>query len=122
MRQQSIAVLPPPMTTTRLPIFSTWPKATEVSQSMPMWMFFDASLPAGNIQILAARCAGADEDRVEAFREDAFEALHLVPKRRSTPKPRMRSTSSSSTWAGQAERRNVGAHQAAALGILFNRA
>jgi hypothetical protein len=35
-RQQSIAVLPPPRTITRLPTFVTWPKDTDASQSMPM--------------------------------------------------------------------------------------
>ena len=39
MRQQSIAVLPTPMISTRSPIFSTCPKCTDSSQSMPMWMF-----------------------------------------------------------------------------------
>ena len=46
-RQQSMAVLPPPSTITRLPILSVWPKDTEDSQSMPMWMFFAASLRPG---------------------------------------------------------------------------
>ena len=35
-RQQSIAVLPPPSTITRLPILSMWPNDTLESQSMPM--------------------------------------------------------------------------------------
>ncbi len=47
VRQQSMAVLPPPITTTRLPIFATCSKATEVSQSMPMWMLAAASLRPG---------------------------------------------------------------------------
>ncbi len=47
LRQQSIAVFPPPITTTRRPTLLTWPKAIEVSQSMPMWMFFSASLRPG---------------------------------------------------------------------------
>src|SRR5260221_498568 len=34
VRQQSIAVLPPPSTITRRPIFSTWPNETEASHSM----------------------------------------------------------------------------------------
>ena len=37
-RQQSIAVLPTPMISTRLPIFSRCLNATDSSQSMPMWM------------------------------------------------------------------------------------
>ncbi|MNC89793.1 hypothetical protein D3C83_57820 [compost metagenome] len=46
-RQQSIAVLPPPRTITRLPIFVTWPKETDESQSMPMWMCAAASRRPG---------------------------------------------------------------------------
>src|SRR5437773_8294132 len=47
VRQQSIAVLPPPSTMTRLPIFEVCPNDTEESQSMPMWMFFAPSLRPG---------------------------------------------------------------------------
>ena len=47
-RQQSIAVLPPPSTITRRPILSMCPNETEDSQSMPMWMFFTASLRPGS--------------------------------------------------------------------------
>ena len=47
LRQQSIAVLPPPITTTRLPTEVTWPNAIEVSQPMPMWIFLSASLRPG---------------------------------------------------------------------------
>ena len=46
-RQQSIAVLPPPSTITRLPIFVVWPNETLESQSMPMWMLAAASLRPG---------------------------------------------------------------------------
>ena len=35
-RQQSIAVLPTPMISTRSPMVVTWPNATDSSQSMPM--------------------------------------------------------------------------------------
>ncbi len=38
-RQQSIAVLPTPMMSTRRPTLLTWPKAIDSSQSMPMWMW-----------------------------------------------------------------------------------
>ena len=47
VRQQSIAVLPPPSTMTRLPILVVWPKETDDSQSMPMWMFFAPSFLPG---------------------------------------------------------------------------
>src|SRR5579875_3780006 len=43
LRQQSIAVLPPPSTSTRLPTFVTWPKYTDASLSMPTWIFAFAS-------------------------------------------------------------------------------
>ena len=46
-RQQSIAVLPPPSTITRLPILSMWPNETEDSQSMPIWMLAAASCRPG---------------------------------------------------------------------------
>ena len=52
-RQQSMAVLPPPRTMTRLPMVVVWPNDTEESQSMPMWMFFAASLRS--YSALAAR-------------------------------------------------------------------
>ena len=47
VRQQSIAVLPPPSTMTRRPILSMWPKETLDSQSMPIWMLAAASLRPG---------------------------------------------------------------------------
>ncbi len=58
VRQQSIAVLPPPRTMTRLPILVVWPKDTDDSQSMPMWMFFAPSLRPG---ISRSRPRGAPE-------------------------------------------------------------
>ncbi|MNC84726.1 hypothetical protein D3C83_02890 [compost metagenome] len=47
VRQQSIAVLPPPSTITRLPILLTCSKDTLDSQSMPIWMLAAASLRPG---------------------------------------------------------------------------
>ena len=82
-RQQSMAVLPPPSTITRRPIFVTWPKDTDESQSMPMWMLAAASRAAGDVEVAPARRARADEDRVEALGEqrlqriDAMAALEL---------------------------------------------
>ena len=58
VRQQSIAVLPPPSTITRLPIFSTWPNDTLESQSMPIWILAAASLRPG---ISSSRPRGAPE-------------------------------------------------------------
>ena len=76
VRQQSIAVLPTPMMSTRSPIFSMWPKATDSSQAMPMWMLAAAVLAARQLQFLALRRAGADEHRIEAaFGEQLAHAL-----------------------------------------------
>ena len=52
-----MAVLPPPITTTRLPTVCTCSKATDVSQSMPMWMLAARFLAAGNVEVLALRRA-----------------------------------------------------------------
>ena len=53
-RQQSIAVLPTPMMSTRLPTLSTWPKWIDSSHSMPMKIWsvswrpgISSSLPLG---------------------------------------------------------------------------
>src|SRR6478735_1485 len=68
LRQQSIAVLPPPRTMTRLPIDVTWPKDTDDSQSMPIWMREAASLRPGMSR--SRRRARADEDGVPAVGEE----------------------------------------------------
>jgi len=60
-RQQSIAVLPPPSTMTRLPILSMCPNDTLASQSMPTWDVFRALGATGDVEVTAARRAGADE-------------------------------------------------------------
>ena len=57
-RQQSIAVLPPPSTSTRRPMPLTWPKDTEESQSMPIWMLAAASVRPGRSR---SRPRGAPE-------------------------------------------------------------
>src|SRR5271167_845278 len=72
VRQQSMAVLPPPSTITRRPIFSTWPKETLESQSMPMWMFARASWRPG----MSSSRPRADEDRVIAFGQQRLQAVH----------------------------------------------
>ena len=78
VRQQSIAVLPPPSTITRLPIFSMWPNETLESQSMPIWMLAGCFLAAGNVEFAAARRAGADEDRVVILGEQLLHALDAM--------------------------------------------
>ncbi len=118
VRQQSIAVLPPPSTMTRLLIEVMWPNETLDSQSMPMWMFLPASLRPGNVELAAARRAGADEDRVEVLRQqrlhavDALAALELDAEVEDVVgflvDHRVR----------QAEFRNLRPHHAAGLGVL----
>ena len=85
LRQQSIAVLPPPRTMTRLPIDVTWPKDTDDSQSMPMWMCDAASLRPG---MSRSRPRGAPEPTKTASQFSArrarIESIR-VPPRNSTP-------------------------------------
>ena len=50
-RQQSIAVLPPPSTITRLPTLVMCPNETDASQSMPMWMLAAASARPGSSRL-----------------------------------------------------------------------
>ena len=78
VRQQSIAVLPPPSTTTRLPILSIWPNETLESQSMPIWMLRRGLLAAREVEVAAARRAGADEDRVVRPRRGAPSGFRCV--------------------------------------------
>ena len=71
VRQQSIAVLPPPSTITRLPILVMWPNETErqpVEADMDVGGRF---LAAGHVEVAATRRAGADEDRVVSLRRAA---------------------------------------------------
>ena len=90
MRQQSIAVLPPPSTMTRLPIRSMWPNETLDSQSMPIWMLAAASLRPGHVEVAPARRAAADEDRVEALVEQRLQAVDaLAQPQLDGPRPRM---------------------------------
>ncbi len=101
VRQQSIAVLPPPITTTRLPMVCTCSKATDVSQSMPMWTLALASLRPGMSRSLPL---GAPVPMKTASKPSFSSAARLLiswPKRVSTPKSRMRSISSSSTLTGR---------------------
>ena len=98
-RQQSIAVLPPPSTITRLPILVMWPNETDDSQSMPMWMFVGRFLAAGNVEVAAARRAGADEDRVVAFGQQRLHAVDRAGRRGTRRRDRGCSRTSSSITA-----------------------
>ena len=80
---------------------------------MPMWMLALASLAAGQLQVLALRRAAADEHRVEAARRAALHALDAAAERISAPMPIDVADLLVEHLAGQAERRDVRAHQAA---------
>jgi hypothetical protein len=70
-------------------MLSMWPKDTEASQSMPMWMLAFRFLPAGQVEVAAARRAAADEDGVVASPSSAFrESMRRLPTN-STPRSRM---------------------------------
>jgi hypothetical protein len=57
VRQQSMAVLPPPSTSTRLPILSVCSKATLASQSIPMWTCLPASSSSADLALSLRGCA-----------------------------------------------------------------
>ena len=105
VRQQSIAVLPTPMISTRLPILSMCPKATDSSQAMPMWMLAAPACRPGRSSSLPF---GAPEPTNTASKPPASSARMLstrVLRRRSTPMPVIMAISSFSTVCG---RRNEG--------------
>src|SRR5580658_9821063 len=114
-RQQSIAVLPPPSTMTRLPILSIWPNDTLESQSMPMWMFLIASLRPGMSR--SPRRAAADEDRVEIFREQRFETVDALAADKFDADIEDVLAFLVEDFFRQAEFRNLRAHHAAGLRI-----
>ena len=112
-----MAVLPPPSTITRLPIVLTWPNDTEASQSMPMWMLAGGLLAARNLQVAPARRAAADEDRVIALRHQRlhrFDAL-VVPEVHAQVEDVAGLLVDHRL--GQAEARDLGADEAAGLGL-----
>src|SRR5581483_1749687 len=78
-----------------------------------------AFLAAGNAQVLALGRSSAHEDRVEAFRQQGIEALDLVAEASLHPEAEDAVDLLVQHARGQAERGNVGAHQAAAPGVLL---
>ncbi len=87
VRQQSIAVLPPPSTMTRRPTDVTWPNDTEASQSMPTWIFFAASLRPGTFR---SRPRGApDPTKIASNFSASSDFIDSIraPPRNSTPSP-----------------------------------
>ena len=106
VRQQSIAVLPTPMMSTRLPTLSMWPKATDSSQAMPIWMFAAPASRPGSVSSLPF---GAPEPTNTASKPPWCSSSRmlatLVLSLRSTPIPVIIAISSFSTVCG---RRNEG--------------
>ena len=101
VRQQSMAVLPTPMMSTRSPIFSMWPKATDSSQAMPMWMLAAAASRPGRFSSLPL---GAPEPTNTASKPPWASSSRMlftgVFRRRSTPMPVIMAISSLSTVCG----------------------
>ena len=62
---------------TRSPTLVTWPKETEASQSMPMWMCRGLGA-ARHLELAAARRAAADEDGVEAVAQHGAHRLDAL--------------------------------------------
>ena len=78
VRQQSIAVLPPPSTITRLPILLDMAErhaGEPVDADMDIGGGF---LAAGNVELAAARRAGADEDRVVVLGQQLLQAVDAM--------------------------------------------
>ena len=86
VRQQSIAVLPPPSTITRLPIFVD---VAEGHRRQPVDADVDVRrrfLAAGDIEVAPARRAAADEDRVVALGQQRLHRCRCA-RRRGTRRP-----------------------------------
>ena len=120
MRQQSIAVLPTPMISTRSPIVSMCPKATDSSQSMPMWMRSVSWRPGSSSSLPL----GAPEPTNTASKPPASSSSLMLSTGRVEPQRRRpcRGSCRSPRRARSAGRRNDGmlrAHQAAGLAVLL---
>ncbi len=113
-----MAVLPTPMISTFSPIESS---VAEGDGLQPVDADVNAIgiVTAGNVEFLAARRAAADEDRVEAFGQQRLHALdgRVVADLDAHVEDLVDLVRQHAL--GQAERRDVGAHQAAGLVVLF---
>ena len=118
VRQQSIAVLPPPSTITRLPTLLMWPNETDDSQSRPIWMLAGGFLAARHVEIAAARRAGADEDGVEAFGQHRLHRIDLLVAELDVADVGDVAHFLVDHQFGETEVRDLGADEAAQLGIL----
>ena len=117
-RQQSIAVLPPPSTITRLPILLMWPNETDgqpVDADMDVGGGF---LAAGDVEVAAARRAGADEDRVVALGEQRLQAVDALAADELDAEVEDVADLLVDHRLGQAEARDLRADHAAGLGVV----
>ena len=117
VRQQSMAVLPPPSTITRWPILSMWPNETLESQSMPMWMLARGLLAARQVEVAAARRAGAHEDRVVALGQQGLQAVDPLAEPQLDAEAGDVADLLVDHLFGQAEARDLAADHAAGLGV-----
>ena len=116
-RQQSIAVLPPPSTITRLPILRD---VAERHRRQPVDADVDVLgrfLAAGNVEVAAARRAGADEDRVPAFRQQRLQAVDALAAAEFDAEIEDVAAFLVDHVVGQAEFRDLRAHHAAGFGV-----
>ena len=74
---------------------------------------------AGNIEIFAFRRAGADEHRVKTFTENGLKAFYLMAEACLDAELQDANDFLVKHRFRQAERRNIGAHQTAALGVFL---
>ena len=118
LRQQSIAVLPPPSTMTRLPIRVTWPNETDDSQSMPMWMLRRGLAAAGDRRGRGRAARPSRRRPRPSFRRAArcIESMR-VPPRNSTPSLQHVAGLLVDHLLGQAKARDLRADHAAGLGV-----
>ena len=117
-RQQSIAVLPTPMISTRSPILSMCPKATDSSQSMPMWIR-SLSWRPGTSRSLPRGAPVPTKTASKSCCEQAAQARHRGVVAEVDAHVDDRGDLLVEHLGGQAERRDVGAHQAAGLIVLL---
>ena len=111
-----MAVLPPPSTMTRRPILSMWPKET---LGEPVDADMDVGrglLAAREVEVAAARGAGADEDRVIALGQQRPSGCRRAGRARvSAPRPSDVADLLVDHLLGQAEARDLAADHAAGL-------
>jgi hypothetical protein len=102
---------------TRLLIDVVWPKATLASQSIPKMNVLRRLLAPRNVEILTARCAGSDEHRVVAFREQVAQRVHILATAEVDTEPENIARLLVDDFFRQAELRDLGAHHAAGAGV-----